>query len=57
MKTEILNCNVLHCLRLLELAHLLDMVHEVSPIHILHDKVETILWSHRKRHKRRGGRG
>ena len=46
-----LNWSVLHCLRFLELPHLLDVVHEVSPIHILHDKVETILWSFRERNQ------
>lgn len=34
---------LLHCLRLLELAHLLNMIHEVSPIDVLHDKVQTVL--------------
>lgn len=45
----VINRNVLHCLRFLELAHLLDMIHEVSPIHVLHDKVQTVLWSKRWR--------
>lgn len=43
-----INWYVLHCLRFLELAHLLDMVHKVSTIHILHDKVQAVLWSCRE---------
>lgn len=30
-------------MRLLEPAHLLDVVHEVPSIHILHDKVQAVL--------------
>lgn len=33
----------LHCLWLLELAHTLNVVHEVPSINILHHKVQTIL--------------
>lgn len=33
----------LHCLWLLELAHTLDMIHEVSSVNVLHHKVQPIL--------------
>lgn len=32
-----------HCLRLLELPDLLDVVHEVPAVDVLHDKVEPVL--------------
>lgn len=32
-----------HSMRLLELADLLDLVHEVSSIYILHDKIQPVL--------------
>lgn len=34
---------LLHSLRLLEFAHTLDVIHEVSPVDVLHHKVEPIL--------------
>lgn len=30
-------------MRLLELADLLDLVHEVSSVYILHDKIQSVL--------------
>lgn len=32
-----------HCLGLLKFSYLLNMIHEVTSIHILHDKVQAIL--------------
>lgn len=32
-----------HCLWLLELAHSLDVIHEVSAVNVLHHKVQPIL--------------
>lgn len=32
-----------HSMRLLELADLLDLVHEVSSIYILHDEIQSVL--------------
>lgn len=32
-----------HSMRLFELANLLDLVHEVSSINILHDKIQPVL--------------
>lgn len=35
--------HVLHSLRFLKLANLLDVVHQVAAVHVLHDKVQTVL--------------
>lgn len=35
--------NYSHCLGLLEFSNLLDVVHEIPSIYVLHDKVETVL--------------
>lgn len=35
--------SALHCLWLFELAHLLDVIHQVTTINVLHDKVEAVL--------------
>jgi hypothetical protein len=35
--------SVLHSMGLLETANLLDVVHEVTPVHILHHKVQAVL--------------
>ena len=32
-----------HSMRLLELADLLDLVHKVSSVYILHDKIQSVL--------------
>lgn len=40
--------HVLHSLGLLKLANLLDMIHQVSTIHVLHDKVQAVLPSKRQ---------
>ena len=32
-----------HCHRLLELAAVLDLVHEIAAVHKLHDEVEAVL--------------
>lgn len=40
--------HVLHSLGFLKLANLLDMIHQVSPIHVLHDKVQAVLPSKRQ---------
>lgn len=40
--------HVLHSLGLLKLANLLDMIHQVSTIHVLHDKVQAVLPSKRR---------
>lgn len=33
----------LHCLRFLKFAHLLNVIHEVTAIHVLHHKIQTVL--------------
>jgi len=35
--------HVLHGLWLLKLAHLLDVIHQISTVNVLHHKVQTIL--------------
>lgn len=36
-------CVYSHSMRLLELANLLDLVHEVSSVYILHHKIQSVL--------------
>lgn len=43
--------SALHCLWLFELAHLLNVIHEVTTVNILHDKVEAVLDGDTKREK------
>lgn len=45
--------HVLHSLRFLKLAHLLDVIHQVAAIHVLHDKVQTVLPSETQRKQER----
>lgn len=45
---ELVFVRVLHSLGFLKLANLLDMIHQVSTVHILHDKVEAVLPSQRQ---------
>lgn len=33
----------LHCLRFLEFAHLLNVIHEITTVHVLHHKIQTVL--------------
>lgn len=44
----------LHCLGLLKSSYLLNMIHEVTTIHILHDKVQAILADNMKPTNRSG---
>lgn len=43
-----------HCLGLLEFSYLLNMIHQVTTIHILHDKVQAILADNMKPRNRSG---
>ena len=42
----------LHSLGLLKLAHLLDMVHEVTTIDVFHHKIQTVLEGEREKKER-----
>lgn len=39
----LIHVHVLHGLWLLKLAHLLDVIHQISTVNVLHYKVQTIL--------------
>lgn len=48
------NVHSLHCLRFLKFAHLLDVIHEITTIHVLHHKIQTVLEKEWERERDRG---
>lgn len=38
-------CVYSHSVGLFKLADLLDLVHEISAIYVLHDKIQAVLWT------------
>ena len=38
-------CVYSHSVRLFKLADLLDLVHEISAIYVLHDEIQSVLWT------------
>lgn len=40
-------CVYSHSMGLFELADLLNLIHEISSVYVLHDKIQTVLWGDR----------
>lgn len=45
-------CVYSHSVRFFELADLLYLIHEISAVYVLHDKIQTVLWRGRRRASR-----
>lgn len=35
-------------MRFFELANLLNLIHEISSVYVLHDKIQTVLWGRKR---------
>lgn len=53
MRWNVAFVHVLHSLRFLKLANLLDVVHQVAAVHVLHDKVQAVLPEGTQRNRER----